>query len=217
MRRFVFTASMALSVGVAGLAVAQQADINGVHYRWVDASGLPHFSDSLTEDAVKYGYDVINKSGIVTAHVGRELSPTEQAAAKKQAEQQAAQQHAIEERKRADMQLLNTYPDEDALKLQQQQVIETLDEQMNTTRVNLHSQDAALTDLLSRAADNERAKQPVPKFLIDQIAAQRNVVANERALLERQKTNKDATVQQQAQDLQHYRDLKAAQKADRGY
>lgn len=115
------------------------------------------------------------------------------------------------------MDLLNTYADEDALKTQQQQVLESLDEQMSTTRVNLHSQDAALTDLLNRAADNERAKEPVPKFLTDQIATQRNVVANERALLERQKTKRDATVQEQAQELQHYRDLKAAEKADRGY
>jgi hypothetical protein len=218
MRRLAFIVSITLSLGVAGIASAQQATSNnGMHYRWVDASGLPHFSDSLTDDAVKYGYDVINSNGMVVAHVGRLLSPSERAAAQKQADEQAAQQHAIEEKKRADMQLLNTFPDEDALKLEQQQVLENLDEQMNTTRANLHSQDAALTDLLNRAADSERAKQPIPKFLTDQIATQRNVVANERALLERQKANRDVTVQQQAQELQHYRELKAAEKAERGY
>lgn len=216
MRRFVLIASIALSLGLAGAATAQNSG-NSMHYRWVDASGLQHFSDSLTDDAVKFGYDVINNNGMVVTHVGRQLSPAEQAAAEKQAADQAAQQHAINERKRNDLLLLNTYPDEDALKAQQQQVLENLDEQMNTTRVNLHSQDAALTDLLNRAADDERAKQPVPKFLNDQIATQRNVVANERALLTRQRANRDAMLQQQAQELQHYRDLKAAEKADRGY
>jgi len=88
---------------------------------------------------------------------------------------------------------------------------------MSTTRVNLHSQDTALTDLLNRAADEERQKKPVPKFLTDQIATQRNVVASERALLEREKAERDTTVQQQAQELQHFRELKAAEKADRGY
>lgn len=217
MHRSVFITFIALSLGLAGTAAAWQGNNTGVHYRWVDGSGLPHFSDSLTDDAVKYGYDIISKEGLVVTHVGRQLSPAERVAAQKQAAEEAAQQRAMEERKRTDMQLLNTYPDEDALKAQQQQVLESLDEQMATTRVNLHSQDGALTDLLSRAADNERAKQPVPKFLVDQIATQRNVVANERALLERQKVNRDAMVQQQAQELQHYRELRAAEKADRGY
>lgn len=216
MRRLVFIASIVLSLGLTVPVMAQNT-ANGIHYRWVDGSGLSHYSDSLTTDAIKFGYDVINTNGMVVSHVGRQLSPTERAAAEQQAAQQAAQQHAIEERKRNDLQLLNTYPDEGALEAQQAQVLESLDEQMNTTRVNLHSQDAALTDLLNRAADNERAKQPVPKFLSDQIAAQRNIVANERALLAHQKANRDAMVQQQAQDLQHYRDLKSAEKADRGY
>jgi hypothetical protein len=215
MRRSVLIVSIALSLGLASAATAQTG--SGVHYRWVDASGLPHFSDSLTDDAVKFGYEVINSDGMVVAHVGKQLSPSERAAAAKQAAEDAARQNAIETQKRNDLQLLNTYPDEDALKAEQQEVLENLDEQMNTTRVNLHSQDAALTDLLNRAADNERAKEPVPKFLTDQIASQRTVVANERALLERQKNTREATVQQQTQELQHYRELKAAEKADRGY
>ena len=44
--------------------------------------------------------------------------------------------------------------------------------------INLRSQEKALTDLLDRAGDLERAKQPVPKFLTDRIAEQRNVVAS---------------------------------------
>jgi hypothetical protein len=204
-----------LSLGLTGAAQAQGS--TGIRYRWVDGSGLPHYSDSLTNDAVKYGYDVINNNGMLMQHVARPLTPAERAVADKQAAEQAARQQAADAQKRNDMQLLNTYPDESALAAEQQQVLETLDEQMSTTRVNLHSQDAALTDLLNRAADDERAKQPVPKALNDQIAAQRNVVANERALLQRQQANRAATVQQQTQDLQHYRELKAAQKDNRGY
>jgi hypothetical protein len=215
MRRSAFIASIVLSFGLTGGATAQTG--SGVHYRWVDASGLPHYSDSLTTDAVKFGYEVINSDGMVVAHIGKQLSPSERAAADKQAAEEAAKRNAIEAQRRNDVQMLNTYPDEGALKAEQQQVLENLDEQMNTTRVNLHSQDAALTDLLNRAADDERAKQPVPKFLTDQIASQRNVVANERALLEHQKATREETVQKQTQDLQHYRDLKAAEKADRGY
>lgn len=215
MRRFVFITSVVFSLGLVGTVFAQTTA--KVHYRWVDTGGQTHFSDSLTDDAVRYGYDVINNDGQVVTHVSRVMTPAERVAAQKQAAAQAAQQSAIEARKREDLNLLNTYPDEDALKQQQQEVLESLDEQMTTTRVNLHTQDAALTDLLNRAADNERAKQAVPKSLADQIAAQRNVVANERELLHRQQANRETVVQQQAQDLQHYRDLKAQEKDERGY
>lgn len=217
MRRLALSATIIASLGLAGLALAQQTGPAGVHYRWVDASGLPHYSDSLTMDALKYGYDVINSNGTVAQHVQKQLSPAERAAAEKQAAEAAARQHAINQQKARDLQLLNTYPDENALKEEQQQVLENLDEQMNTTRANLHTQDSALTDLLNRAADEERQKKPVPKNLADQITGQRNVVANERSLLEREKANRDALQQQQAQELQHFRDLKAAEKADRGY
>ena len=215
MRRFVFITSVVFSLGLVGTVFAQTAA--KVHYRWVDTGGQTHFSDSLTDDAVRYGYDVINNDGQVVTHVARLMTPAERVAAQKQAAEQAAQQNAVEARKREDLNLLNTYPDEDSLKEQQQQVLESLDEQMSTTRVNLHTQDAALTDLLNRAADNERAKQAVPKSLADQITAQRNVVANERELLHRQQANRAIVVQQQAQDLQHYRDLKTQEKAERGY
>lgn len=216
MHRLALGASIILVLGLAGLAVAQTSP-GGFRYRWVDAHGLPHYSDSLTSDALKYGYDVINSNGMVMTHVQKQLTPEERAAAQKQAAEAAAKQRAVEDQKSKDILLLNTYSDEAALKIEQQQVLDNLDEQMATTRVNLHSQDAALTDLLNRAADEERAKKPVPKFLTDQIATQRNVVANERALLERQKANREAVAQQQVQELQHFRDLKAAEKADRGY
>ncbi|RUL70558.1 DUF4124 domain-containing protein [Dyella choica] len=218
MRRLALSATIILSFGLTGLAAAQQTSPGGgIRYRWVDGSGLPHYSDSLTVDALKYGYDVINSNGTVTQHVQKQLSPTERAAAQKQADEAAAQQRAVNQKKTHDLQLLNTYPDENALKDEQQQVLQNLDEQMNTTRANLHTQDSALTDLLNRAADEERQKKPVPKFLVDQIGTQRNVVANERDLLEREKANRADMLQQQAQELQHFRDLKAAEKADRGY
>ena len=205
--------------GLANSVIAQSQGKSGggVHYRWVDGQGLPHYSDALNDEAVKYGYDLINAQGIVVQHVQRAMSPAERAAAAKQAQLQAIQQRAADEHARDDIQLLNTYPDETALKTEQREELNSLDEQMHTTRVNLHSQDGALTDLLDRAADDERAKQPVPKFLSDQITSQRNVVASERALLGRQQAQRDTAEQQQAQQLQHYRDLKAAQKTDRGY
>ncbi|PXV53703.1 hypothetical protein SAMN04487785_11610 [Dyella jiangningensis] len=212
MRRTVFViASLALAAGLH----AQTQTASHYRYRWKDATGLPHYSDSLTSDALKYGYDLVNDRGLVVQHVERQLTPEERAAAQKAAEAKAASDRVAQQRARDDMQMLNAYPTEDAYKRSQQDSLDSLDQQIATTRTNLRSQEKALTDLLTRAGDLERAKQPVPKFLNDSIAKQRDVVAHQRDALERQQTARDAQVQKNAQDLDHYRELKTAQDKER--
>ena len=212
MRRTVFViALLALTTGLH----AQTQTASHYRYRWKDATGLPHYSDSLTSDALKYGYDLVNDRGLVVQHVERQLTPEERAAAQKAAEAKAASDRVAQQRARDDMQMLNAYPTEDAYKRSQQDALDSLDQQIATTRTNLRSQEKALTDLLTRAGDLERAKQPVPKFLNDSIAKQRDVVAHQRDALERQQTARDAQVQKNAQDLDHYRELKTAQDKER--
>jgi len=169
----------------ASLAVSAQ-NTGSVRYKWYDSQGLVHYSDSLTADAMKYGYDLVNDRGMVVSHVSRQLNPEERAAAAKLAEAEAA-------------------------KISLQQTLDTVDQQIRTTRINLRSQEKALTDLLARAAEIENAKKPVPKFLTDSVAAQRNVVTALRATLQRQQTLRAQTVQEQVKQLARYRELKAQQ------
>jgi hypothetical protein len=212
-RTLIVIAILALT---AGLPVqAQKTTSSGYRYRWKDATGLPHYSDSLTGDALKYGYDLVNDRGLVVQHVDRQLNPDERAAAQKLAEQQAAEQHAVQERQRVDSQMLAAYPTEGAYKESQQLQLDSIDQQISTTRANLRTQEKALADLLTRAGDLERAKQPVPKYLNDGIAKQRDVVAKQRDVLEREQTAHEAAEHKNAQDLQHYRELKAAQDKER--
>lgn len=208
MRKLVYAAAISLAVVLT--AHAQRA---GIRYHWRDGNGLSHYSDSLTAEALKYGYDLINDRGVVVRHVERQLTPEERVAAQKVAAEQAAQRRAEEARKRADLQMLNAYGDETALKQAQKEELDTIDQQIETTRVNLHSQEKTLADLLGRAGELERGKKAVPKYLVDSIARQRNVVANQRTALERQQNRRDAAEQQAARQLEHYRELKKAQQA----
>lgn len=211
-RTLIVIAMLALT---AGLHAQAQKGGSSYRYRWKDASGLPHYSDSLTSDALKYGYDLVNDRGLVVQHVDRQLNPEERAAAQKAAEQQAAQQRAAQERARTDSQMLAAYPNEAAYAASLKQSLDNQDQQISTTRINLRSQEKALTDLLTRAGDLERAKQPVPKFLNDSIAKQRDVVSKQRDLLERELNTRDAAEKKNADDLRHYREVKAAQEKDR--
>ena len=189
----------------------QNANSNGLRYKWIDGKGLPHFSDSLSQDAIKYGYDVVNDQGMVVQHVQRQLSPEERAAAQKLAEQQAAAQRAAQDRARADEQMLSTYPDEAAYKAALQQTLANMDQQIHTSKLNLRSQEQALTELLGRGAEFEHNKQPLPKSLQDGIAKQRGVVSDLQQLLQRQQAQRERAAQAQAQQLAHYRALRAAQ------
>ncbi|GGY35504.1 hypothetical protein GCM10008098_30810 [Rhodanobacter panaciterrae] len=195
---------------VASLSAHAQ-NTGNIRYKWYDGQGLMHFSDSLTADAMKYGYDLVNDHGLVVQHVPRQLNAEERAAANKLAAEQAAKQRAAQEIANAETQMLAAYPDEESYKISQQQALDTIDQQIHTTQINLRSQEKALTDLLARAADMENAKTPVPKFLVDNIAQQRGIVTAQRSALQRQQALRVQTVQQQAKQLAHYRELKAAQ------
>ncbi|WP_201316325.1 DUF4124 domain-containing protein [Dyella sp. EPa41] len=212
-KTLIVIAILALAAGAQ--AQAQKASSSSYRYRWKDASGLPHYSDSLTSDALKYGYDLVNDRGLVVQHVDRQLNPEERAAAQKAAEEQAAKQKAAQERDRVDSQMLAAYPTEEGYATSLKQSLDNLDQQISTTRVNLRSQEKALTDLLTRAGDLERAKQPVPKFLNDSIAKQRDVVTRQRDTLERELNARDAAEKKNATDLQHYREVKAAKEKER--
>jgi len=190
-------------------ALAQES--SHVRYKWQDAQGLMHFSDSLSAEAMKYGYSLVNDQGIVIGRVERQLTPEERAAANKLAAQQAAQQRAARELANSEAQMLNAYPDERAFRSYQQQTLDSIDQQIHTTQINLRSQENALTELLARAADLERDKESVPPFLVESIAKQRNVVTGQRSTLTRQQATRARTVQAQSQQLARYRELRAAQ------
>ena len=206
-----FLSIFAAAALIASLPVHAQ-NSSSVRYRWHDDHGLLHYSDSLSAEAMKYGYDLVNDQGLVIQHVARQLTPEERAAANKLAAEQAAKQRAEKERADADAQMLSVYPDEESFRISQQQALDTIDQQIHTAKINLRSQEDALTDLLSRAADIERSKKPVPHFLAVSIARQRDVVTDQRNILQRQQGLRAQTAQAQAAQLAHYRELKAAQK-----
>lgn len=197
----------ALALGASVTAHAQNT--GSVRYKWYDGQGLMHYSDSLTAEAMKYGYDLVNDRGMVVRHVPRQLNAEERAAAAKVAEAEAAKRRAAQDLANAEAQMLNAYPDEDSYKISLQQTLDTIDQQIHTTQINLRSQEKALADLLARAADIENAKKPVPKFLTDSIAAQRNVVTGLRNKQQHQQALRAQTVREQVQQLARYRELKA--------
>jgi len=208
-RLFIF-AAVTLMASTAAIAQSPTTG-SGIRYKWHDAQGKVHFSDSLTAEAMKYGFDAVNDQGLVIQHVPRQLTPEERAAANQLAAEQAKKQRIEQDRINADAQMLEAYPDENTFKISQQQALDTLDQQIHTTQLNLKTQEKALTDLLGRAAEIERTQKTVPKFISDSIASQRAVVTGQQNTLQRQQATRAQMLQDQSAQMTHYREIKAAQ------
>ncbi|MEZ5462059.1 DUF4124 domain-containing protein [Dokdonella sp.] len=198
---------LALLLLVPTLALSVLAAGN-VRYKWRDAEGNLHYSDSLPAEAGIYGYDVINAQGVLVKRVEPAMTADEKAVAKAAAAKQRAEKDAAERQSRNDQQLLAANPTEaDLLKTQAQQ-IEMLDLQIKSVQTSLQSLERSLTDLLGRAADLERSETSVPEKLNNQIGEVRSKINTQYALLERNKAERAKTLQGFDAEIERYRALK---------
>ncbi len=177
-------------------------------YRWLDNHGQIHFSDSLTADAIKNGYDVLNNNGLVIRHVQRQLTPQERKLADARKAREAAARATAEREHAEDMQMLEAYPNERVFRDAQQASIDEIDQTLHTTKINLHAQEQNLADLLAHAAQIRQSGKPVPSFLSKRIDTQRAAVKQQRATLVQQQQAREAAVKRVAERIARYRKLR---------
>ncbi len=209
MRPTMWIATLLLAVCFG--AQAQQHQSSAYRYRWVDATGLPHYSDALTVKAIKFGYDVLGADGHVIRHVPRPPTAAQREADAAQAARQRDAENSAADARRKNQRLLAAYPTEASFKAAQQARIQQLDQHIHTTHLNLNSQEQNLAELLARAADFSRQGQPAPHALAKRIAKQRETVNAQRTLLKQQLARRTQAKKDVAAKLAHYRRLQAQQ------
>lgn len=213
--RFVLPAVLALVIAAPAFAAGSGPAQPHQRYKWTDAEGNLHYSDALPPEAAKYGYEVVNAQGVVVKHVDRAKTAEEKAAAKAEIAKAQAAKDTAEARARTDKQLLAAYPTEDDLKRAQHQQTEMMDQNLNSARISLQSQEKSLAELLGHAAEVEANGKPVPANLAKKIADMRKQVDEQRTYIARKQKERDDTVAHFDEDLAHYRGLKEPQEADR--
>jgi hypothetical protein len=207
----ILVTALGLSVSAAAFAQSKAGEHN--RYKWKDAQGNLHFDDSLPEAALQFGYDVVNATGMVVKHVDRTRTPEEQKADREVAAKLAAEKRTAEEQAQHDQQMLAAYPNEQDLTRNQQGQLDSLDQEVHATQLSLDSQEKSLTDMLGRAADLERSGKPVPPILQKQIETQRSTVAKQKEFIAGKQKERADTVQHAAEELAHYRELRAKAQA----
>lgn len=200
--------ALALSIMLLALPATPAQAQN--RYKWRDAAGQMHYSDTLTNEALAQGYEVVNSQGLTVRRVARPLTADEKVAAAKAAAIAKAEREAAEERKRSDQQLLAAYPTEADLLLAHKAQLDQLDQIVRAAQAGMQSQEATLADLLGRADELQHRGNPVPKRLADQIKELRDALDQQRAFQANKQSERDRAAASQAVQLAHYRELKAS-------
>jgi hypothetical protein len=192
-------------------ATAAFGDEKGGHnrYKWRDGQGNLHYDDALPDDALKYGYDVINPSGIVVKHVDRPRTAEELATDKATAEKTAAAKRAQDDQLRKDQQMLAAYPTEQDLQSAQREQLAVIDQTVEATQASLQNQEKSLSEMLAHAADLDRTGKPVPTVLQQQIDTLRISIEKQKAYIAGKHAEKDSSAKRFEAELAHYRDVQA--------
>ena len=193
-----FASTLVVSAAIAG----------SVRYKWRDTEGNLHYSDSLPADGNALGYDIVNGQGILIKRVAPAMSPDERAAAKVEASAARSAEAEAERQSRDDQQLLAANPTEADLLSSQKQQIEMIDMQVKSLQNALQSLERSLTDLLGRAAEQERDGKPVSAKLTSQIADVRSKIDDQHKQLSRQEAEKEKATQGFSAELARYRGLR---------
>jgi len=215
MRRTVLLLLPALLLAASAVTPVRATDnTSAVHYRWKDAAGVVHFSDTIPASALSGGYDVVNNDGRVVRHIARELTPAERNAAAADAAREAAVKRAAQQQSLENTQMLSAYPTDKDLQQAQQAQLQQLQTDIVTLQTNLRSQENTLTDLLAHAADLEHSGEPIPADVNTRISEQRESVSQERNALVQRRADLANAQTKFAVQLQRYRALRAKYQGD---
>lgn len=197
-----------LSIAAVLALLAAPADAQRL-YRWVDADGKVHYTDTLPPEAVDKARDELSRSGMTVNRVDRALTPEERAAAEAEAAERQREADAVAEREKMDAVLLGSYQSEADLKRAYGERFDLLDQSLEAARVGIRSQEKSLDDLLTHAAGLERSGKPVPATVQSSINSARIQVNQQREFLTRRERERESLQQEYDTVLARYRALRS--------
>lgn len=177
-------------------------------YRWVDAEGKVHYTDSLPPEAVNQARDEINRSGVTVNRVDRALTPEERAARRVEEAEAARLANIQAEKDKMDAVLMGSYATEADLARAYRERFDLLDQSLEAARVGIRSQEKSLQDQLAHAAALERGGKPVPATVQSTIESANRQVEDQREHLRRREVERQNLQAEYDGILQRYRLLK---------
>ncbi len=204
-KNLICVALIAMLAGAAADAEAQKL------YRWVDKDGKVHYSDKVPPSEVDQARQELNTQGRTVDSVDRALTPEEQAAADRAAQEAEVARKAKEAQDRMDQMLLSSYDQESDLKRAYDERFDLLDQSIVSAETGIKSQERSLADILAHAAELERSGKPVGDSVKASIDLSRRQVQQQNEYLKKRQDERAALEQEFAETVARYRELKAKQ------
>jgi len=200
---------IAMLLVLASVSLATHAAGRGhTHFMWKDGAGTPHYSDTLTMEALQFGYDVINDKGVPVKHVDRQRTPEELFAEEAAASAAAAAKREAEAQAQRDKRMLAAFPTEHDLVAARQAQLDSIDQNIRAATNSLGVQEHSLGDALAHADGFEHSGKPVPDTLQKQIESLRKSAEALHAYVARRQKEKVEATKKFNLDLEHYREAR---------
>ncbi len=189
--------------------LAAGADGQGTVYKWVDADGELHYSDSVPAQYAEMDKHVLNNHG-VTVDVVRGRKTPEEIEAERVAAQMAQQE---ELQRRADQALLATYLTVDEITMHRDRRVELFQAQSRVTELYLRNLERRLTNLRSEASrfrpytDNPDAPM-VDADLVSAIGETQDTITRHQRNLERFQDDEQQIIARFQGDINRFKALK---------
>lgn len=205
---------MAISM-MLGLAVAEPAASASRIYKCKNAEGQIYYSHAYDARRCAGGGAQLNADGIPIKRIARQKTPAELSADKAAAAvaaQQAATKAAAD---LADRALTSTFATELEVRNFYIEQLKGIDSEIKAAGIALQSQYKSLGELLSAAADAERANKTVPPRVAANIALVRKQMDQQRTHLKHRRDRRSELELERDQRIQRFRELTDAVAARR--
>lgn len=214
MNRLLIASMAALGVLAAGAAEAQKKGQGASQptkklYRWVDADGKVHFSDSLPPEAVDQARREFSaRSGLATGEVDRALTDEERAAQAAQAASAAEIAKREEEQRRQEMAMLASYETEADLQRAFDARFDLLKRAIEGVEASIAGQRSSLLQQLANAAESELAGRAVDAKRAQTIRELHDELVRHQDLLMRREVELGALSLEYQRTMERYRELR---------
>jgi hypothetical protein len=182
-------------------------------YRWVDEKGEVHYGDSVPPEYSKQRRDILNKQGVQIGTLEAEKSPAQIAEElrQKEAERQA--------RARDDI-LLRTYLSAEQIEQLRDQRLDLIEGQIKVTTQYLHGRRTKLVELHQQSShfrpyNSASNAPPMPDQLAEDLVHTLNDIKVQEDALQSKRAEQQALREQFHNDIERYKQLKAAQAVTR--
>lgn len=195
-----------LTAGIIGLSTSFSAGA-GIKC-WTNDEGVRECGNAVPPEYAQQGHKEISEQGIVVDEKERALTDEEIEARERQAAIEAEKERALEEQRRKDAILLQTFSSEEDIITARDYKISAMEAQIKLAESRIDKLQADLDKRIEQAAVEERAGRKPPEALLEDIDSLRRQIETNKQFITDTRTEQERVRAEYDADLERFRELK---------